>query len=124
VPDRTLSALYRRASVFAFPSLYEGFGLPPLEAMACGTPVVTSGLSSLPEVLGDAAVFVDPWSTSDIADGLERALTDEPLRALLRAKGLLRVKSFSWDRSVKAIHDGYLKALGRPVGALAAEASR
>lgn len=124
VPDRTLSALYRRASVFAFPSLYEGFGLPPLEAMACGTPVVTSGLSSLPEVLGDAAVFVDPWSTSDIADGLARALTDEALRALLRARGLERVKAFSWDRSVKAIHDGYLKALGRPVTALAAEPSR
>jgi glycosyltransferase involved in cell wall biosynthesis len=92
--------------------------------MACGAPVVTSRLSSLPEVVGDAAVFVDPWSTSDIADGLERALTDEPLRAELRRKGLERVKSFSWDRSVKAIHEGYLKALGRPVTAVAAEPAR
>jgi len=124
VPDRTLSALYRSASAFAFPSLYEGFGLPPLEAMACGTPVVTSQLSSLPEVVGDAAVFVDPWSASDIAQGLERALTDEPLRAVLREKGRERVKAFSWDRSVSAIHAGYLKALGRPVPALAAEQAR
>jgi glycosyltransferase involved in cell wall biosynthesis len=121
VPDHTLSALYRLASVFAFPSLYEGFGLPPLEAMACGTPVVTSRLSSLPEVVGAAAVFVDPWSIEDIAQGLARALTDEPLRAELRLKGLERAKAFSWERSVKAIHAGYMKALGRPVAAVAAE---
>ena len=77
VPDRTLAALYRLASVFAFPSLYEGFGLPPLEAMACGTPVVTSRISSLPEVVGDAAILVDPYSVEDIADGLERVLGDD-----------------------------------------------
>ena len=124
VPDRTLSALYRLASVFAFPSLYEGFGLPPLEAMACGTPVVTSKLSSLPEVVGDAAVFVDPWSVEDIASGLGRALSDETLRAELRAKGLERVRAFSWERSVKAIHEGYMKALGRPVAAVATEHAR
>jgi glycosyltransferase involved in cell wall biosynthesis len=124
VPDRTLAALYRLASVFAFPTLYEGFGLPPLEAMACGAPVVTSKLSSLPEVVGDAAVFVDPWSIEDIADGLARALSDETLRAQLRAQGLARVNAFSWERSVKAIHSGYLKALGRPVAAVAAEPAR
>ena len=124
VPDRTLAALYRLASVFAFPSLYEGFGLPPLEAMACGTPVVTSKLSSLPEVVGDAAVFVDPWSIEDIASGLERALDDEALRASLRAKGFERVKAFSWERSVRAIHAGYMKVLGQPVTALAAEPTR
>jgi glycosyltransferase involved in cell wall biosynthesis len=124
VPDRTLAALYRLSSAFAFPTLYEGFGLPPLEAMACGTPVVTSRLSSLPEVVGDAAVFVDPWSIEDIADGLGRALSDESLRAQLRAKGLERGKAFSWERSVKAIHAGYMKALGRPVPALAVEQTR
>jgi glycosyltransferase involved in cell wall biosynthesis len=124
VPDRTLSALYRLSSVFAFPSLYEGFGLPPLEAMACGTPVVTSRLSSLPEVVGEAAVFVDPWSIEDIADGLARALTDEALRAELSKKGLERAKAFSWERSVKAIHAGYMKALGRSVAAVAAEPAR
>src|SRR5207253_8798462 len=80
VPDKTLAILYRLAGVFVFPSLYEGFGLPPLEAMASGTPVITSNLSSLPEVAGDAAVLVDPYEPSEIADGIYRVLTDEALR--------------------------------------------
>jgi glycosyltransferase involved in cell wall biosynthesis len=121
VPDHTLAALYRMAAVFAFPSLYEGFGLPPLEAMACGTPVVTSRISSLPEVVGDAAVLIDPYSVPDIAEGLERVLGDEALRADLISKGRARAASFSWERSVKAIHSGYMKVLGLPVAALAAE---
>jgi len=115
VPDRTLSALYRLASVFAFPSLYEGFGLPPLEAMACGTPVVTSRVSSLPEVVGDAAILVDPYSVEDIANGIYRVLSDEALRARLVSRGLERVLQFSWPRSVRAIHNGYAKALGQPL---------
>jgi glycosyltransferase involved in cell wall biosynthesis len=120
VPTKTLSALYRLASVFAFPSLYEGFGLPPLEAMACGTPVVTSRISSLPEVVGDAALLVDPYSTEDIAHGLERVLGDEGLRGELSTRGRARVKQFSWERSVEAIHSGYMKVLGLPVPATAA----
>ena len=120
VPDRTLASLYRMASVFAFPSLYEGFGLPPLEAMSCGTPVVTSRISSLPEVVGDAAVLVDPYSVRDIALGVERALDDEALRAELVARGLARARRFSWDRSVEATHSAYMKVLGVPVPALAA----
>jgi len=120
VPDHTLSALYRLASVFAFPSLYEGFGLPPLEAMACGTPVVTSRISSLPEVVGDAAVLVDPYNVEDIAGALERVLTDEPLRAALVARGRKRVHHFSWERSARAIHAGYMKVLGVTVPAVAA----
>jgi glycosyltransferase involved in cell wall biosynthesis len=112
VPDHTLGALYRLASVFAFPSLYEGFGLPPLEAMACGTPVVTSRLSSLPEVVGDAAVLVDPYSVDDIAHGLQRTLEDESLRTELIARGRKRAQQFSWERSAKAIHEAYMKALG------------
>ena len=76
VGDHTLAALYRLATVFAFPSLYEGFGLPPLEAMASGTPVVTSNVSSLPEVVGDAAILVDPREPTAIAHGLRRALLD------------------------------------------------
>jgi glycosyltransferase involved in cell wall biosynthesis len=120
VPSRTLSALYRLASVFAFPSLYEGFGLPPLEAMACGTPVVTSRISSLPEVVGDAALLVDPYSTEDIAHGLERVLCDDGLRAELSTRGRARVKQFSWERSVEAIHSGYMKALGHTVPVKAA----
>jgi glycosyltransferase involved in cell wall biosynthesis len=117
VPDHTLSALYRMASVFAFPSLYEGFGLPPLEAMACGTPVVTSKISSLPEVVGDAALLVDPYDVEDIANALVRVLDDETLRADLVARGRERVSHFSWERSAKAIHECYMKVLGVPVPA-------
>ena len=124
VPDRTLAALYRMASVFAFPSLYEGFGLPPLEAMACGTPVVTSRISSLPEVVGDAAVLIDPYDVEDITRGLRRALQDETLRAELIEKGRVRARSFSWERSAAAVHAGYLKVLGHAVPAMAASETR
>ena len=98
--DETLAVLYRLAAVFVFPSLYEGFGLPPLEAMASGTPVVTSNVSSLPEVAGDAAVLVDPYDAMDIKDGIKRVLTDPALAAEMRRKGLLRAREFSWERSV------------------------
>ena len=121
VPERTLAALYRLADAFAFPSLYEGFGLPPLEAMACGTPVVTSNISSLPEVVGDAALLVDPYNVEDIASGLERVLGDEALRAGLVARGHVRVKHFSWERSARAIHAHYMKVLGVSVRAVVAE---
>lgn len=120
VPERTLAALYRLAAVFAFPSLYEGFGLPPLEAMACGTPVVTSRLSSLPEVVGEAALLVDPESVEDIADGLARVLEDSALCARLVEAGHERARHFSWERSVQAIHSGYMKVLGVSLPALAA----
>jgi glycosyltransferase involved in cell wall biosynthesis len=124
VPDSTLAVLYRLASLFAFPSLYEGFGLPPLEAMACGTPVVTSRLSSLPEVVGDAAMLVDPYNPEDIALGMARVLEDDALRADLVARGHVRARSFSWERSVKAIHGTYMKVLGVPVPALPAPEHR
>jgi glycosyltransferase involved in cell wall biosynthesis len=117
VPDRTLACLYRLASVFAFPSLYEGFGLPPLEAMACGTPVVTSNVSSLPEVVGDAALLVDPYDVEALADALGRVLCDDALRLDLVARGHQRAALFSWERSVAAIHDGYMRALGVAVPA-------
>jgi glycosyltransferase involved in cell wall biosynthesis len=107
VSDEMLSALYRLASVFVFPSLYEGFGLPPLEAMAAGTPVITSNTSSLPEVVGDAALLVDPMDAGAIADALARVLTDEPLRAALIARGRERVQAFSWERSVARIREIY-----------------
>ncbi|MBZ5559417.1 MAG: glycosyltransferase family 4 protein [Acidobacteriia bacterium] len=110
MPEETLAALYRLAGVFVFPSLYEGFGLPPLEAMASGTPVVTSNVSSLPEVAGDAAVLVDPYDPDAIADGIQRVLTDETLRADLKRKGLARAKQFSWDQSVRRIREIYTEA--------------
>jgi len=121
VPDQTLAALYRMASVFAFPSLYEGFGLPPLEAMACGTPVVTSRISSLPEVVGDAALLVDPYSIEEIALAVERVLTDDVLCADLKARGRLQAQNFSWERSVKEIHSAYMRALGATAPAPAPE---
>ncbi len=107
VPDDMLAVLYRLAGVFAFPSLYEGFGLPPLEAMASGTPVVTSNVSSLPEVVGDAAVLIDPHDPDAIADGLRRVLTDPALREDLRARGLARAREYSWDRSIRRVREIY-----------------
>lgn len=107
VPDQTLAVLYRLAAAFVFPSLYEGFGLPPLEAMASGTPVVTSNVSSLPEVVGDAAVLVDPYDAASIADGIRRVLTDEALRRELTARGLERARQYSWERSVRRIREIY-----------------
>jgi glycosyltransferase involved in cell wall biosynthesis len=124
VPDRTLAALYRMASVFAFPSLYEGFGLPPLEAMACGVPVLTSQVSSLPEVCGNAAVLVDPHSEEAIADGLARILENEELRATLISRGFAQARRFSWEESVRAVHGAYLEVLGVPMPAVAAEEIR
>jgi glycosyltransferase involved in cell wall biosynthesis len=105
--DDTLAILYRLASLFVFPSLYEGFGLPPLEAMASGTPVVTSNVSSLPEVTGDAAVLVDPYDVGAIEDGMYRVLTDPALAAEMRRKGLLRARQFSWEQSVAKTWDVY-----------------
>ncbi len=107
VADHTLAALYRLAAVFVFPSLYEGFGLPPLEAMASGTPVVTSNVSSLPEVAGDAALLVDPYDEEAIAGALRMVLTDDVLRADLRARGLARAREFSWARSVQRVREIY-----------------
>jgi glycosyltransferase involved in cell wall biosynthesis len=86
-----------------YPSLYEGFGLPPLEAMACGVPVVTSDSTSIPEVTDSAALLVDPHETESIAEGLRSVLSDAELRASLRTAGLERVKVFSWDNSARLV---------------------
>ncbi|HKY19971.1 MAG TPA: glycosyltransferase family 1 protein [Vicinamibacterales bacterium] len=111
VPDKTLAVLYRLASVFVFPSLYEGFGLPPLEAMASGTPVVTSNVSSLPEVVGNAAVLVDPYDAAAIAHGIATVLRSTHLRGELRERGLNRVQEFSWARSVRRVRNVYDEVL-------------
>ena len=94
VEDEHLPALYAGADLFAFPSLYEGFGLPVLEAMACGTPVVTSNASSLPEVAGDAAILVDPHDVEQIVNAMRLVLTQPALAAALREKGLARAAQF------------------------------
>ena len=112
-PYDTLAAFYRLARAFVFPSLYEGFGLPPLEAMACGTPVVTSNLSSLPEIAGGAAVLVDPYDPASIADGIRSAVTDEARRQELVTRGLARARDFSWAQSVAAMHGIYMEVLER-----------
>jgi glycosyltransferase involved in cell wall biosynthesis len=112
VPEATLVSLYRAADVFVFPSLYEGFGLPPLEAMANGTPVVTSKISSLPEVVGDAAVTVDPYNVDEIAAAIKSTLADQELRARLIERGLKRADRFSWKTAASEVHAVYMRVLG------------
>lgn len=96
-----LPLLMNAAEAFVFPSLYEGFGLPVLEAMSCGTPVVTSNISSLPEIVGSAAVLVDPESVESISQGIERVITDTALRQRLTKEGLLQARKFSWERAAR-----------------------
>ena len=98
---KELTVLYKNAELLLFPTLYEGFGLPPLEAMACGCPVVVSDKGSLPEVCGDAAIYVDPYDPQSIADGIIKVLSDENLRQKLIQKGFEQVKKFSWEQSVE-----------------------
>lgn len=99
VPDELLPPLYAGAMVFAYPSVYEGFGLPPLEAMASGTPTLVGNRTSLPEVVGNAAVQVDPFDMEAIADGLRTMIEDSSLRAKLRENGLARARQFNWDKT-------------------------
>jgi glycosyltransferase involved in cell wall biosynthesis len=101
LPDDEVVAFLNQCEAFVFPSLYEGFGLPPLEAMACGAPVITSGLSSLPEVVGDAALVVDPLSESGIAAAMARVLSDPGLARGLREAGLAQAAKFSWRRTAE-----------------------
>jgi len=107
VPIETLRSFYQAASAFVFPSLYEGFGLPPLEAMACGTPVVCSRVSSLPEVVGDAAAIVNPENVFDIARGIREVLLDHNLRRCLIEKGFEQLKLFSWRRTAVQVLETY-----------------
>jgi alpha-1,3-rhamnosyl/mannosyltransferase len=112
VADDDLPGLYSGAELFVFPSLYEGFGLPPLEAMACGTPVLCANSSSLPEVVGDAALLVNPYDSGAIAAGLERLLGDAALRAELRERGLRRAAGFSWRRTAEETVRVYERVAG------------
>jgi glycosyltransferase involved in cell wall biosynthesis len=106
--DADLPALYSEALCLAFPSLYEGFGLPILEAMACGTPVITSKVSSMPEAAGDAALLIDPHDVDALTDALRRVISDSTLREDLVQRGYTQAARFTWDaaaRKLLAVYD-------------------
>lgn len=107
VPDEDLCPLVNGATAFVFPSIYEGFGMPPLEAMACGVPVISSGEASLPEVTGDCAVIVDAYSPQSIADGMYKIFNDSELREDLKKRGPERAEMFSWKQSAEKLHKIY-----------------
>ncbi len=117
VPQSDLPHLYARADVFVFPSLFEGFGLPVLEAMACGAPVITSRSSSLPEVAGDAACYVDPFSAGEIARALRQLVCDAELRARLAGAGLEQAARFSWEQTARQTLRAYEQAFRAVRGA-------
>jgi len=111
IPDEELPLLYNGASLFVYPSLYEGFGLPPLEAMACGCPVITSNTSSLPEVVGAGGVMVNPRDESDLRERMEEVLTDEKTRIEMSEYGLQRAKRFSWDKCARETLEVYRRVV-------------
>jgi glycosyltransferase involved in cell wall biosynthesis len=111
IPESELRQWLGSVDLFAFPSRYEGFGMPPLEAMACGTPVVASNVSSLPEVLGEAALLVDPDDDEAIADAMLRVLEDAALAADLRARGIAQAARFTWSETARLTRESYRRAL-------------
>lgn len=112
IPDEDLCPLMNGACAFVFPSIYEGFGMPPLEAMSCGVPVVSSGEASLPEVVGDCAVIVDAYSPESIADGMYRVYSDRELSADLSRRGMERAAEFTWGKFSEKLHSIYEAVLG------------
>ena len=113
IPERELPSLYNLADVFVYPSLYEGFGFPVLEAMSCGTPVVASRVSSMPEIAGDAALLVDPHDVDSIAQALERVLVDRTLRERMAEEGIRRSQPFTWERTARETLAAYEEAAGK-----------
>jgi glycosyltransferase involved in cell wall biosynthesis len=113
VPTADLPGLYSMAQALVFPSLYEGFGLPILEAMACGCPVITSKVTSIPEVAGDSVFYVDPYDVDSIAQGMYQIITNPELSTNLRHQGLTRAKKFSWDKTAAGVAQVLDKCLGR-----------
>jgi len=122
--DDELQALYNGARVLAFPSLYEGFGLPALEAMACGTPVVVSNCSSLPEVVGQAGIYVDPYEVHDIARGINQMLADPALRERMSTAGLEQARRFSWEDTARQTLAVYREVVGNPANLADHDAGR
>ena len=113
VSDEKLAELYSNASLFIYPSVYEGFGIPPLEAMACGCPVIISNASTLPEVCSDAAYFIDPLDYHTIRDGIIRVLSDSSIQNTLKLKGLAHAKQFSWTKSALEHQEVFNKVLAQ-----------
>ena len=113
IDEADLPALYSAATFFAYPSLYEGFGLPLLEALACGTPVLTADNSSLPEAGGPGALYVQATDVTSIAEGIVKMATDSTLRETLRSDGRAHAKTFTWDRSAQQLHRAYERLLAR-----------
>jgi glycosyltransferase involved in cell wall biosynthesis len=111
VPEEDLCALYNAADLFVFPSIFEGFGTPILEAMSCGIPVITSNTSSMPEVGGDAALYVDPFKVADLVLAMRTVLEDSDLRARLSARGLARARQFSWEDTARKAAEAYEMAV-------------
>jgi glycosyltransferase involved in cell wall biosynthesis len=107
VPDEDLSAFYTAADLFVYPSLYEGFGLPVVEAMACGAPVITSNTSSLPEVAGEAALLVEPTSVEELVAAVRRLLNDKGLQVEMAARGLKRAARFTWEDTARRTAEVY-----------------
>lgn len=105
IPDEKLQTMYQNALLSIYPSLYEGFGLPPLESMTYGCPVINSDIPALREVSQDAALYVNPYNVEDITQKIEQLLVDEPLRKELQEKGLLQIKKYSWDNSAKQVYE-------------------
>lgn len=113
VPEEELPLFYNIADVFVYPSVYEGFGLPVLEAMACGTPVVTSNVSSMPEIVGETGILVNPFDEQELANAIERVVTDPALSSELRHKGLMRASQFTWEQTALntiAVYERVVKA--------------
>lgn len=113
VPTQDLVWLYRGAELLVYPSLYEGFGLPVLEAMACGTPVVTSNIEPLAQLVGDCAIRVDPYDVGSLADGLARGSFDKAWRAAARARGIAHARQFTWRSTAQLTLDGYARAVAQ-----------
>lgn len=109
VDEYLLPVLYNAAEVFAYPSVYEGFGLPPLEAMSCGTPVITSNISSIPEVVGDNGILIDPFDNSNLISALGILLNDDGLKSSLSKKGLEKAKEYTWQNTAKKTLEAYKK---------------
>ncbi len=107
IAETDLPAIYNLATVFAYPSLYEGFGIPTLEAMACGVPVVSSSSSSLPEIVGNAALLVVPTDSAGLTTALLRALNDDNLRQVLKERGLARARQFTWQAAARRLLEAY-----------------